>query len=291
MVTPSYAFLYRLSLGELRRAAGGLEAVLFTLLHSRVAGEKASPFKDGAHLVRGEQQRARKAVADGAGLAGYAAACDGADDIVFAERLGQGHRLADNQLEGVKAEIIVDVSAIDGDAAAAGINSDAGNGTLSAACAVEIRLTIIHNFPSPLLFVPGLRLLGFLAVVGVAVDAHAGERFSAERVVRQHALDRHHHGALGVILHQRAVLDLFEAADPAAVMTVELVFQLVAGQHRLGGVDDDNMVAAIDVGREDRLMLAAQKAGNGGGGAAQGLARCVDDIPLALDVICLRKKG
>ena len=53
----------------------------------------------------------------------------------------------------------------------------------------------------------------------------------------------------------RAVLD---ATRIAGVVIVHLLLALAAGEHHLIGVDDDDVVAAIDVGRVVRLMLAAQ---------------------------------
>ncbi len=64
------------ALAELRRAAGGLEAVLLALLHARVAGEEAGGLQRGAEFRVHLQQGAGDAVAQGAGLAGHAAAVD-----------------------------------------------------------------------------------------------------------------------------------------------------------------------------------------------------------------------
>ena len=67
--------LKKLSLGELRRATGGLEAVFLTFLHSRVTGQQARFLQNGTEVLGVVlQQRARNTVADGAGLTGDAAA-------------------------------------------------------------------------------------------------------------------------------------------------------------------------------------------------------------------------
>ena len=63
---------------------------------------------------------------------------------------------------------------------------------------------------------------------------------------------------------------------------VVLLLQLLAGEDRLVAVDDDDMVAAVHIGGEGDLVLAAQQHGGFGGNAAEGLARGVDHIPLAL---------
>ena len=84
-----------LSLGELRSPTGGLQ-------RSAVLG------------VQGDQS-AGNAVADGAGLTGYAAAGDGDNDVNLAQQIGGDQGLTDDQLQGVQTEILVDVTAVDDD--------------------------------------------------------------------------------------------------------------------------------------------------------------------------------
>ena len=79
-------------------------------------------------------------MADSAGLTGDAAAVDAGDDVELADGVGGVEGLVDDQLEGVKSEIIVDIAAVDADSAASGIKTHAGNRLLSSACAVEIGL-------------------------------------------------------------------------------------------------------------------------------------------------------
>ena len=73
-------------------------------------------------------------------LAGDSAAADAANDVKLIGGAGKSERLTDDELESLKAEIIVYISVIDDDLAGAGINADSGNGALSAAGAVEIRI-------------------------------------------------------------------------------------------------------------------------------------------------------
>ena len=42
---------------------------------------------------------------------------------------------------------------------------------------------------------------------------------------------------------------LLDAADIAGVVVIDLLLELLAGQHHLGGVDDDDIVAAIHMRR------------------------------------------
>ena len=59
-----------LTFGELGRAAGGFEAVLFAFLHTGIAGEEAGFFQFGAEFGVHFAQGAADAVTDSTGLAG-----------------------------------------------------------------------------------------------------------------------------------------------------------------------------------------------------------------------------
>ena len=89
----------KLSLGELRSAAGCFEAVFLTLFHSRVTSQEAGFLEYRAQLCVEQQQCAGKAVADCACLSGDATACNGADNVKFTVGLGQSERLTNDQLE------------------------------------------------------------------------------------------------------------------------------------------------------------------------------------------------
>lgn len=96
----------KLSLGELRSATCGFEAVLLSLLHSGVTGQEAGFFQDGAVVLILLQQSSGKTVTDGTSLAGNAAACNGADDIKAASGFNQLQGLADDELQSLQAKVI-----------------------------------------------------------------------------------------------------------------------------------------------------------------------------------------
>ena len=135
----------RLSLGELRSATSGLETVLLSLLHTRVAGQEAGGLQSGTVVHIGGQQSAGNTVTDSAGLAGDTAACNVGDDVELTGSTGNAEGLVDDELQSLETEVIIDGTAVDGDLAGAGINADASDGLLSAAGAVEVGLcTGIH---------------------------------------------------------------------------------------------------------------------------------------------------
>src|SRR3546814_1733372 len=68
-----------------------------------------------------------------------------------------------------------------------------------------------------------------------------------------------------------------------SVLVVTLVLQLLAGERHLFGVDDDDIVTAIDVRGERRLMLAAQDVGDDRRNAAHNETLGVDQHPFLFD--------
>src|SRR5215468_7850122 len=77
----------------------------------------------------------------------------------------------------------------------------------------------------------------------------------------------------------------------AGVMTIDLVLALLAGQHDFFGVDDDDIVAIIDVRGVGRFVLAAQPHRHQACEAADHEAGGVDDDPFLLDLGGLGRKG
>ncbi len=74
---------------------------------------------------------------------------------------------------------------------------------------------------------------------------------ASQRAARQHALDRLLDHALGMPAGEdRALAAPFDPAGIAGVPVEDIILAFVAGQLDLFGIDDDDIVAAIHVGRE-----------------------------------------
>ena len=114
---------------------------------------------------------------------------------------------------------------------------------------------------------------------------------TAEWTLGQHALDRELNRALRVLFQQFAQRDAFQVAHIAGVLVVELVGELGAGNAYVAGIDDDDMVAQVLMGRIGGLMLALQAMRNLGGQTAQGLARGIDEEPVPARLFRLGKYG
>ena len=116
-----------LSLGELRSAAGCLESVFLSFLHTRVACEESGLFEGGAEFRIGLQESSCNSVADGARLTGEAAAVYAADYVELADGVRDAERLIDDKLHSVESEIIVDIASVNCHDACPWNKANAGN--------------------------------------------------------------------------------------------------------------------------------------------------------------------
>ncbi len=123
------------------------------------------------------------------------------------------------------------------------------------------------------------------------VDAQIAELLAAQRTARDHALDGLlHHALRETALQDRLRSALLDAADEAGVVVINLVLTLAAGQHDLGGIDDDDVVAIVDVRGIGGAMLAAQAHRNQGREPSDHQSLGVDQHPLLLDLGRFRRK-
>jgi hypothetical protein len=129
------------ALAELRCATCGFEAVLFTFFHSWVTGKETCGLESWTVCFVNLEESTSDAVANCACLAGKTAAGNGGFDVYLAGETGGLKWLANDELKGIKTEILIKALAVDGDCAGAvreKVNS--GNRGLSTAGAVHIRL-------------------------------------------------------------------------------------------------------------------------------------------------------
>src|SRR5690606_560984 len=126
------------ALAVLRRAAGLLEAVLLALDDASVAREVPLLLEHGAEVRVDLQQRAGDAELDGVGLAAGATALDGDDGVVAAGGVGVLEGLERLHAHQDATEVLLELTAVDGDAAAAGAEEDAGDGFLAPSGAIEL---------------------------------------------------------------------------------------------------------------------------------------------------------
>ena len=123
-----------------------------------------------------------------------------------------------------------------------------------------------------------------MGMLGTGEDAQVAHLLAAQRATGDHALDRLFKHALRKTAFQylgrRGFLD---AAGIAGVLVIDLVGQLLAGELHLARVDDDDIVTAIDMGREAGLVLATQDICHGRSETANDEAFRVDQDPLLIN--------
>ena len=81
------------------------------------------------------------------------------------------------------------------------------------------------------------------------------------------------------------------ATRVAGVAIVFLVLRLVSGHNDISGVDDDNIITGVNVGREFWLVLAAQTTCDFAGHTTEDFALGVNHVPVTLDFMRLGHKG
>ena len=125
------------ALAELRGTAGGLEAVLFTFLHPRIAGQETG-FLQGSTEIRIRLAKSTAdAMPDGTGLTRQAAAIH-VDQDIKSVAAGKNQRLPNGHLKRLQSEILINIALVNGDLPITGNQSDAGNGLLPTAnCAIS----------------------------------------------------------------------------------------------------------------------------------------------------------
>src|SRR5256885_14660654 len=134
-----------------------------------------------------------------------------------------------------------------------------------------------------------LRLLCLRGMVRAGVDLELPQLLGAETGMRKHALDRAADDLLRTALEQPAERLLLEALRVAAVAHVCLGLELGRAHGDLSGVEHDHVIAAVEVRRPGRLVLALEDAGDARGESTERLARRIDDEPVAVDLTLSRR--
>ena len=137
-----------------------------------------------------------------------------------------------------------------------------------------------------------LRLGAAMRVLGAGVKVQRAHLRPAEGAARDHPLDSLLQHALRKAAFEHLVGgDLFQAAGITGVLVISLGLELVAGETDLVGVDHDDMVTAIDVRGEARLVLAAQEIGDDHRESADDEAVGIDQVPFLVDLGRLDRPG
>ena len=190
-------------------------------------------------------------------------------------------RLA-HDLQQLRArEVFVDGFAVDGDDALTERELNARDGALTA----PGRLNDLDRFVQKSSYASSESGCGFCASCGCASPAYTFRRRSCASRMRfvasipRTAFSIKRSGCLSAI--SRAVSHL-ESAGIVAVPVVELLLPLITAELDLLRIDDDHVVAVVDVRRPGRLVLAREGAGDPHRKRAETFAGRIDDIPSML---------
>src|SRR4051794_26404551 len=280
----------RLALRVLRCLACSLQAVLLALLHPRIARQQAGLAEwqsvgFGIQL----QQSPGDAVADRTGLSGDPPALD-LDHHVEAA-LGPGHPERHPHLRLVDrvAEVLLERSAVDHDLALTRQQPDAGDGRL-ATTGAGVESGDRHRLYSSW-SVERFRLLGLMRMIRPGIDLQLAQLLGPETSVRKHPLDGPADDLLGSTSQQVPEGLLLEALGIAAVAAVQLGLELATRHRDTRGIEDDDVVARVEIRLVGRLVLALEDARDARGEAAERLVRRVNDVPAAHDLALSDRVG
>ena len=106
---------------------------------------------------------------------------------------------------------------------------------------------------------------------------------STKTVFRKHATDGVFEDAFGVFGEYLFRGGLALAAGISGIALVDFVGHLLAGEDNFLGIDDDDVVAAVNVRSEARFGLASQDVGHAGGQTTYGLVLGINEHPFLLD--------
>ena len=127
-----------------------------------------------------------------------------------------------------------------------------------------------------------------MIVFTACIDTELLEHCCTECVLGEHALDCLVNSKFRFFFHKLLVLDFLESSNITCVIAIIFVFKLLACEDNVFAVDDDDVIAAIHMGREGRLVLAAKQHGSLSSHTTEGLTGGINDIPFSLDFVCLR---
>src|SRR5262245_23804624 len=124
-----------------------------------------------------------------------------------------------------------------------------------------------------------------MRMLGALVDLEIAQELALQRAAPQHAL----HGELDDALREAAFEDALRrrslhAARMARMAVIDLVIVLLAGEDGLLGIDDDDVVAAIDMRRIEGSVLALEAQCDKGSQAADDETLGVDHDPLLFEL-------
>ena len=213
-------------------------------------------------------------------LSGDSTAVKVSFDVPLAFCIGNLHGLVYNVLQWTCGEILFLISVVHNNLARAGSHVDTSYRAFSSTYCVDY-----FHF-SLLSYVVNIDCFGVLTLVGVlrtGIDIKVAVQSVSKTVLRKHSTDGVLQHALRMAGKHLGRGGLALASRISGIALVNLVGHLLAGENYLLGIDDDHVVAAINMRCEARFGLATQYVGYAGGQTAYGLVLGINKHPFLLD--------
>ena len=198
-------------------------------------------------------------------------------------RVGEDERLTNDHAAGFAVDVLIKRTAVDFDLAGAALHEDASNGALAAARAVVV---ISNHFLDLKLF----GLLGGVFMVAAGINEELLEHGIAKRALRKHAFNCDFESTAGMLFLHLTESGLIYAAGVAGVTEILLVFSFSTGHDELVSVDNNDVIARVDVRCVFRLVFATESESDFSGKAADNLIGCINHVPFTLTSSGLAEK-
>lgn len=130
-----------------------------------------------------------------------------------------------------------------------------------------------------------------MRVLGAFVNVQLAQNGTTEAIVRDHALDGAFNDQFGMTATAGFRRFGVMSTDVAGVAHVLLLDFLLAGKHGFFGVDDNDVIAGVDVSGEDGLVLSAEEDSGFFSHTTHDLIVGVDNVPLAFYLFGLGAKS
>jgi len=128
-------------------------------------------------------------------------------------------------------------------------------------------------------------------MLGTCIDIEVAVELVTKAILRKHSADGVFENALGMAGENLGGSGFTLAAGITGVALIDLVGHFLAGEDDLFSIDDDYVVAAVDVRGEARLGLATEDVGNAGGQTSYGLILGINEHPFLLDGVLVGGDG
>ena len=125
----------------------------------------------------------------------------------------------------------------------------------------------------------------------ISIDLQLLDHCVTQRALREHTLNSDFKGATRETFLHLAKRRFDDATRVTRVTEITLVESLVTAHLHLGSVDDDDVVARINVRRKFRLVLTAEAESDFSSETTNDLVGCVNNVPFARNFERLSREG